>query len=168
MNAARLTLIAGANGSGKTTLTSEPEAFRDIPLLDPDSMGKTLQASAPSTIPIASARHVLRSAKEHVIRGESFAVETTLSGRGLSADDVRRASAWFEIVLVYIGTEKVEINLVSYPRSRPRRRSQRAGSRRPAAIYSGVFRIFQPPSNAQTTPSCSTTQPKRATVWWQF
>lgn len=111
MNAARLTLIAGANGSGKTTLTSDSEAFRDIPLLNPDSMGNTLQASAPSTIPIASARHVLQSAKEHVIRGQSFGVETTLSGRGYLHMMLDARAHGFEIVLVYIGTENVEINL---------------------------------------------------------
>ena len=36
------------------------------------------------------------------------------------------------------------------------------------AATNEVLRISQPPSNAQTTPSCSTTQLKRAIVWSQF
>jgi len=40
-----LTFIAGANGSGKTTLTRwNSELFRELPVLDPDTIGKTLQS----------------------------------------------------------------------------------------------------------------------------
>jgi len=107
----RLTIIAGPNGSGKTTLTSDFELFRKIPLLDPDAIGRTLQSTVPSTFPIAAARQVLESAKHHVKRAESFAVETTLSGKSylLMMADARIRG--FEVVLVYIGTENVGINL---------------------------------------------------------
>jgi predicted ABC-type ATPase len=107
----RLTLVAGANGSGKTTLTSDERFFREIPLLDPDSIARTLQASMPSTFPIAAARRVLESAKEHISRRESFAVETTLAGKHYLQMMVDARNCGFEVVLVYIGTENVEINL---------------------------------------------------------
>lgn len=87
MTKGRLTLIAGANGSGKTTLTSDIKFFREIPLLDPDAIGRTLQSAIPFGFPVASARHVLKSAKEHIAKTQSFAVETTLSGRKLPAND---------------------------------------------------------------------------------
>jgi predicted ABC-type ATPase len=47
-----LTFIAGANGSGKTTLTRwNTELFKEIPLLDPDAIANTLQATAPQCFP---------------------------------------------------------------------------------------------------------------------
>ncbi len=87
------------------------ELFRDIPLLDPDAIGKTLQPTSSTAFPIAGARQVLKSANDHLNRGKSFAVETTLSGTHylrMMLDAHRRG---FEVVLVYIGTDSVEKNL---------------------------------------------------------
>jgi predicted ABC-type ATPase len=141
----RLTLVAGANGSGKTTLTSDERFFRQIPLLDPDKISVTLQSSMPSTFPIAAARRVLESAKDHISRRESFAVETTLSGKHYLRMMVDARKRGFEVVLVYIGTENVEINLAritnrvlagghDVPESDVRRRFQRSFENLPIAM----------------------------------
>jgi predicted ABC-type ATPase len=107
-----LTFIAGANGSGKTTLTRwNSELFREIPVLDPDTIGKTLQSSTSAAFPIAGARQVLESAAEHLRNRNSFAVESTLSGKNYLFMMLEARRLGFEIVLVYIGTENVEINL---------------------------------------------------------
>jgi len=107
-----LTFIAAANGSGKATLTRwNPELFREIPLLDPDALTNTLQATTSTLFPIAAARQVLKSAAEHLNRAESFAVETTLAGKNYLQMMVDARNCGFEIMLVYIGTESVEINL---------------------------------------------------------
>jgi predicted ABC-type ATPase len=107
-----LTFVAGANGSGKTTFTRwNSEWFREIPVLDPDTIGKTLQSTASSGFPIAGARQVLRSAHEHLTKGESFAIETTLAGKNYLRMMLEARLRGFEIVLVYIGTENVDINL---------------------------------------------------------
>ena len=107
-----LTFIAGANGSGKTTLTRwNSELFEEIPLLDPDAIANTLQATASTLFPMAAGRHVLKSAKEHLKKTESFAVETTLAGKHYLQMMLDARNRGFEIVLVYIGTENVEINL---------------------------------------------------------
>jgi predicted ABC-type ATPase len=106
------TLIAGANGSGKTTLTRwNSEIFREIPILDPDTIGKTLQGATSAAFPVAGARRVLESAAEHLENGKSFAVETTLAGKNYLFMMMEARRLGFEIVLVYIGTENVEINL---------------------------------------------------------
>ncbi len=82
MSRPRLTFIAGANGSGKTTLTRwNSPVFREIPLLDPDAIANTLQATTSTLRPVAAARQVLSSAAEHLKNAESFAVETTLAGK---------------------------------------------------------------------------------------
>jgi predicted ABC-type ATPase len=107
----RLTIIAGANGCGKSTFTSRSSFVYDIPLLDPDAIGKALQPTIPGTSAVAAARHVLIAAQEHIHNRESFAVETTLSGQGYLRMMIDARARGFEAVLVYIGTENVELNL---------------------------------------------------------
>jgi predicted ABC-type ATPase len=107
-----LTFIAGANGAGKTTLTRwNAELFKEIPLLDPDAIANTLQNRASALFPVAAARQVLNSAEAHLKNAESFAVETTLAGKNYLQMMLDARNRGFEIVLVYIGTENVEINL---------------------------------------------------------
>ena len=146
MTSSKLTLIAGANGSGKTTLTRwNVELFKDIPVLDPDSIGETLQPTASTAFPIAGARQVLRSANDHLRQAKSFAVETTLSGKNYLRMMLDAHRCGFEIVLVYIGTENVEINLSrirdrvlagghDVPEANVRRRYQRSLANLPIAV----------------------------------
>ena len=141
-----LTFIAGANGSGKTTLTRwNSELFKEIPLLDPDAIANTLQAKATKKFPIAAARYVLKSAEEHLKNAESFVVETTLAGKNYLQMMLDARNRSFEIVLVYIGTEKVEINLArirnrvlagghDVPEEDVRRRYKRSFENLPIAI----------------------------------
>ena len=140
------TVIAGANGSGKTTLTSwNSDLFQEIPLLDPDAIANTLQASTAGMFPVAAARHVLKSAKEHLRNAQSFAVETTLAGKNYLQMMLDARSYGFEVVLVYIGTDSVEINLArirnrvlagghDVPEADVRRRYQRSFQNLPVAI----------------------------------
>ena len=114
MSRPALTVIAGANGAGKSTLTAgNPGTFATIPLLDPDTFANTLRSSGTGISTIAAGKEVLRLAKEHLKRRESFAVETTLSGKNYlqMMQYARGIDRGFEVVLIYIGTESVEINL---------------------------------------------------------
>lgn len=107
-----LTFIAGANGSGKTTLTRwNAELLNEIPLLDPDAVANMLQAATSTRPPIAAARQVLEAAANHLNKNQSFAVETTLAEKNYLKMMLDARNRGFEIVLVYIGTANVEINL---------------------------------------------------------
>jgi predicted ABC-type ATPase len=108
-------------------------------------IGNTLQSTLPRTFPIAAARQVLTSAWEHVRTGKNFAVETTLSGKNYLQMMLDARARRFEIVLVYIGTENVEINLArirsrvlrgghNVPEQDVRRRYQRSLANLPLAI----------------------------------
>ena len=141
----RLTIIAGANGCGKSTFTRRSSFVYDIPLLDPDAIGKALQPTIPGTSAVAAARHVLIAAQEHIHKRESFAVETTLSGQGYLRMMIDAWARNFEVVLVYIGTENVELNLArirdrvltgghDVPELDVRRRYTRSFENLPAAI----------------------------------
>ena len=113
MSRPRFTLIAGANGSGKSTLTSSnPEIFASFPILDPDAIARTIQSAVTASTAIAAGRQSLQAAKQMIRSKESFAVETTLSGKNYLQMMVDARNCGFEIVLVYIGTETVDINLV--------------------------------------------------------
>ena len=141
----RLTIIAGANGCGKSTLTSRSSFIYKTPLLDPDAISKALQPTIPGASAVAAARQVLISAGKHIEKGESFAVETTLAGKHYLQMMVDARIHGFEVVLVYIGTENVEINLArirnrvlagghDVPESDVRRRYQRSFENFPTAI----------------------------------
>jgi predicted ABC-type ATPase len=141
----RLTIIAGANGCGKSTLTSRSSFIFKTPLLDPDAISKALQPTIPGASGVAAARQVLISAGMHIERGESFAVETTLAGKHYLQMMVDARMRGFEVVLVYIGTENVEINLTrirnrvlagghDVPERDVRRRYQRSFKSLPIAL----------------------------------
>ncbi len=146
MSRPTLTFVAGANGSGKTTLTRwNSELFHAIPVLDPDSIGNTLQSTTTAAFPIAGARQVLKAASKHLREAQSFAVETTLAGKNYLRMMLEARRGGFEIVLVYIGTEDVGINLArirnrvlagghDVPPEDVRRRYERSFANLPIAI----------------------------------
>ncbi len=145
MTCPRLTIVAGANGCGKSTLTNRSSFIYKTPLLDPDAISKALQPSIPGASAVAAARQVLISAGKHIGNDESFAVETTLSGKSYLRMMVDARVRGFEVVLVYIGTENVEINLArirnrvlmgghDVPESDVRRRYQRSFENLPLAM----------------------------------
>jgi predicted ABC-type ATPase len=102
---ARLTVVAGANGAGKSTLTREITA-RGTPIIDPDAIARDERRSA-----VGAGRAAIVASAAHFRARESFGIETTLSGNRtlrLMRDAQFRG---YEIVLLFIGTNSVEINL---------------------------------------------------------
>jgi len=98
-----LTIIAGSNGCGKSRLTSTArDKFQQTPILDPDAIAKSLQATLGSgNSNIEAGKRVLRLAEELMAKGQTFTVETTLSAK----------ECGFNLMVVFVGTESVEINL---------------------------------------------------------
>lgn len=105
--------MAGSNGCGKSTLTSGARTkFQDIPTLDPDAIVKSLQALLDGRISnIEAGKKVLRLAEEFINTKQSFTVETTLSGGTYLKMASRAKDAGFNIVVFFVGTASVEINL---------------------------------------------------------
>ena len=146
---------------GKTTLTRwNSELFREIPVLDPDTIGRTLQSETTAAFPVAGARQVLAAAKENLQKHKSFAVETTLAGKNYLRMMVDARRGGFEIVQVYIGTENVEINLArirnrvlagghDVPQADVRRRYLRSFENLPLAIRRADHTILFDNSNEE-------------------
>jgi len=112
LNRPRLTIIAGSNGCGKSTLTTySREEFQQTPVLDPDAIAKSLQASLGSPSNIEAGKQVLRIAENLIANRQTFTVETTLSGGTYLKMAERARQAGFDIMVVFVGTASVEINL---------------------------------------------------------
>ena len=106
------TVIAGANGSGKSTLTSgSPDDFSQFPVLDPDAIANTIRSSDLHAVALTAGRRVLERMESYIEAKKSFAVETTLSGKNYLRTMAVAHQRGFQVVLVYIGTTNVEINL---------------------------------------------------------
>ena len=85
--AAELHLIAGPDGSGKSTFVRQvSDAVRMIdyaipPVIDPDAIARRLNPTDPDAAAARAGRIALRERAEALARGDSFAIETTLSGQ---------------------------------------------------------------------------------------
>ncbi|HVW76634.1 MAG TPA: zeta toxin family protein [Alloacidobacterium sp.] len=112
MSAPVFIVIAGANGAGKSTLTHSPfPIFSQFPILDPDAIANKIRFSNEQASALLAGREVLQKIEFYLEGKQSFAVETTLSGKNylrIMADARQRG---FRIDLIYIGTRNVEINL---------------------------------------------------------
>ncbi|CAN5206323.1 ATPase [soil metagenome] len=84
MSEKKILIIAGPNGVGKTTFALEFLPFEaDCPVfVNADLIAAGLSPFQPEVAAIKAARLMLHEINEHARRGESFAFETTLSGRG--------------------------------------------------------------------------------------
>ena len=113
MNRPVLTIVAGSNGSGKSSLTSLSRTnFQQIPILDPHAVARSIQASLTGeNSDIEAGRQVLRHAEEFIAGLQSFTVETTLSGNTYLRMAARAKGAGFVVVVFFVGTASVEINL---------------------------------------------------------
>ena len=79
----KIIIIAGPNGAGKTTFAREylPNEANCPVFVNADLIAAGLAPFAPETAAIKAARLMLKEIEGHVKAGNSFAFETTLSGK---------------------------------------------------------------------------------------
>ncbi|OAI12823.1 Zeta toxin family protein [Methylomonas lenta] len=106
----KIVIIAGPNGAGKTTFAREfltGEARCPI-FINADLIAAGLSPFAPELAAIKAGRLMLSAIDEHVNKGDSFAIETTLSGLGYA----RAISEWqnlgYHIKLIFLQLPDVE------------------------------------------------------------
>lgn len=80
----KILIIAGPNGAGKTTFAEEflPEEAGCPTFVNADLIAAGLAPFTPERAAFRAGRLMLEEVFNHARRGESFAFETTLSGRG--------------------------------------------------------------------------------------
>ncbi len=80
----KIIIIAGPNGAGKTTFAEEflPKEADCTTFVNADLIAAGLAPFEPERAAFRAGRLMLEEIYHHACRGESFAFETTLSGRG--------------------------------------------------------------------------------------
>ena len=97
-------VIAGCNGAGKTTFAKEflPKEVKCLRYLNADEIARGLSPLKPSAGAIRAARLLLNQVDEHLRRRETFALESTLSGKTYIRLFRRVRELEFEIELHYL------------------------------------------------------------------
>lgn len=83
MTQPKIIIIAGPNGAGKTTFAREflPHEADCPVFVNADLIAAGLSPFAPERAAIQTGRLTLEAIAQHVVQRESFAFETTLSGK---------------------------------------------------------------------------------------
>lgn len=106
----KIIIIAGPNGAGKTTFARSflPEDAQVLRFLNADLIAAGLSPFAPETVAIKAARLMLEEMAECVRREESFALETTLSGRSYLSQLKQWRSQGYHISLFFLALSSAE------------------------------------------------------------
>jgi len=114
----KIVIIAGPNGAGKTTFAREflPNEA-DCPLfVNADLIAEGLSPFSPEHASFHAGRLMLEEIKRHVRHGESFAFETTLSGRTYAKmiPDWQQLGYKVKVVFLYLPDVRIAIERVKY------------------------------------------------------
>ena len=90
----RILIIAGPNGAGKTSIATEflPHEAGCPTFVNADAIAAGMAPLRPAAAGLRAGRLTIEAIRGHAARRESFAFETTLSGRGYA----RRIPVWRE------------------------------------------------------------------------
>ena len=107
----RIIIIAGPNGAGKTTLAREllPNEAEVSVFINADLLAAGLDPLQPDRAAIRAGRMMLEMIDACVDRGESFAFETTLSGRGYARMIPRWQAQGYWVTLVLLRALSPEV-----------------------------------------------------------
>lgn len=100
----KIIIFAGPNGAGKTTFAKEflpLEASCKI-FINADLIAAGIAPFAPETAAIAAGRLMLQLIEKHAAAGDSFAFETTLSGRSYARMLPKWRDAGYRIELFFL------------------------------------------------------------------
>lgn len=97
-------IIAGPNGAGKTTFAREflPQEASCLTFINADLIAQGLSPFRPEEAALRAARLMLEMIAECVKRGESFAIETTLSGRTYARMIPQWKQAGYQVALFFL------------------------------------------------------------------
>ena len=100
----KIIIIAGPNGAGKTTFALEylPNEANCPIFINADLIAAGLAPFAPETASIKAARLMLNEIKTNVKAGNSFAFETTLSGKIYAKDILEWKKLGYHITLFFL------------------------------------------------------------------
>jgi len=106
-------ILGGPNGAGKTTFANEflPVEAECINFINADLIAQGLSPFKPDRVAIDAGRLMIRNIDECIRKNESFAFETTLSGKGY----IKKIHDWkkqqYEIILYFFKLPSVEFSI---------------------------------------------------------
>lgn len=132
----KILIIAGPNGAGKTTFA---QAFlpneADCPnFVNADLIAAGLSPFQPDRAAFRAGRLMLEEIHAHVRRGDSFAFETTLSGRVYASLIPRWRAAGYRVKLFFLRLPSVELAI-----ARVKQRVREGGHDVPEAVIRRRF-----------------------------
>lgn len=100
----KIIIIAGPNGAGKTTFAREflPNEADCPVFVNADLIAAGLAPFAPQSAAMQAGRLMLRQIERHLAAGESFAFETTLSGRNYLTRIPIWQAAGYRVELIFL------------------------------------------------------------------
>jgi len=106
-------MIAGPNGAGKTTFARTLLApLKDsIRFINADYIAAGLSPFDPAMVAVRAGKIMLEEVESCFQRGENFAIETTLSGRGYLRHIKRWQAAGYKVRLVFLSLDDVNISI---------------------------------------------------------
>lgn len=104
-------LIAGPNGAGKTTFAREflPLEAACPTFINADLIAAGISPFRPEAVAVKAGRIMLEMIAECVGRGESFAIETTLSGRGYARMIPHWKNAGYRVTIFFLELPNAEL-----------------------------------------------------------
>jgi len=131
-------VIAGPNGAGKTTFAREfLPAEAGLPIfVNADLIAAGLSPFDPDRAALQAGRVMAQAIRSHVARGESFAFETTLAGRGYAQAIPRWQAAGYRVSLIYLALPSPEIAI-----ARVAERVRQGGHSVPEDVIRRRFRV---------------------------
>lgn len=107
----RIIILAGPNGAGKTTFAREflPREADCPCFINADLIAAGLSPFAPERAAIQAGRLMLQAIARHVAQGESFAFETTLSGRAYAARIPQWRKSGYRVELMFLGLPSADL-----------------------------------------------------------
>ncbi len=140
--AKRIITIAGPNGAGKTTLAMEllPNEAECPTFINPDLLAAGLNLLQPERAAFRAGRMMLEMIDACVSRGENFAFETTLSGRGYARMIPRWQAKGYWVKLIFLRLSSPEVAI-----ARVRQRVLEGGHHVPDDIISRRYRAKPKP-----------------------
>jgi predicted ABC-type ATPase len=107
----RIIIIAGPNGAGKTTFAREylPKEAGFPDFINVDLIAQGLSPFAPDNAALQAGKIMLAEIARKVSRRESFAFETTLSGRNYARHIPRWRRAGYRVKLIFLSLPSAEL-----------------------------------------------------------
>ena len=134
----RILIIAGPNGAGKTTFAREflPNEANVPTFINADLIAAGLNPFQPENEAMRAGRLMLQMIDERVRAGDSFAFETTLSGRGYASSIPRWQAQGYRVELYYLRLPSADVAV-----DRVRRRVREGGHNIPEDVIRRRFEL---------------------------